>query len=54
MENAIEIRNLSKEYRDFSLKNLSLNVPRGTVLGLIGEAGVCHSLQPQAKTSDPG
>ena len=43
MENAIEIRNLSKEYRDFSLKNLSLNVPRGTVLGLIGENGAGKS-----------
>lgn len=43
MENAIEIRNLSKEYRDFSLKNLSLNVPRGTVLGLIGKNGAGKS-----------
>ena len=43
MENAIEIRNLSKEYRDFSLKNLSLDVPRGTVLGLIGENGAGKS-----------
>lgn len=43
MENAIEIKNLSKEYRDFSLKNLSLNVPRGTVLGLIGENGAGKS-----------
>lgn len=43
MENAIEIRNLSKEYRDFSLKNLSLNVPQGTVLGLIGENGAGKS-----------
>lgn len=43
MENAIEIRNLSKEYKDFSLKNLSLNVPRGTVLGLIGENGAGKS-----------
>lgn len=43
MENAIEIRNLSKEYRDFSLKNLSLNAPRGTVLGLIGENGAGKS-----------
>lgn len=43
MENAIEIRNLSKEYRDLSLKNLSLNVPRGTVLGLIGENGAGKS-----------
>lgn len=43
MENAIEIRNLSKEYRDFSLKNLSLNVPRGTVLGLRGENGAGKS-----------
>lgn len=43
MENAIEIKNLSKEYRDFSLKNLSLNVPQGTVLGLVGENGAGKS-----------
>lgn len=43
LENAIEIKNLSKEYRDFSLKNLSLNVPQGTVLGLVGENGAGKS-----------
>lgn len=43
MENAIEIKNLSKEYRDFSLKNLGLNVPQGTVLGLVGENGAGKS-----------
>ena len=39
MENAIEIKNLSKEYKDFSLKNISFDVPEGAIVGLIGENG---------------
>lgn len=39
MENALEIRGLCKEYEGFALKNVSFAVPRGTVMGLIGENG---------------
>lgn len=43
MEHAIQIRNLSKSYKDFQLKNLSLDVPSGTVMGLIGANGAGKS-----------
>lgn len=43
MENTIEIKNLSKSYKDFTLQNISLNVPCGTVLGLIGQNGAGKS-----------
>ena len=39
MEEAIEVKNLSKRYKDFSLKNISFNVPKGSIVGLIGENG---------------
>lgn len=35
--NALEIENLSKSFGGFSLQNLSLSVPMGSALGLIGE-----------------
>ena len=37
--NVLEIRNLSKHYDGFSLENLSLTLPEGCVLGLVGENG---------------
>ena len=37
--NAIEVRNLNKKYRGFSLKDVSIDVPTGTIVGLIGENG---------------
>ena len=39
MKNTIEIKNLTKKYQNFSLKNISLNIPSGTIVGLIGENG---------------
>ena len=41
--NAIEIKNLNKEYKDFSLTDMSLTVPAGSVVGLIGENGAGKS-----------
>ena len=38
-DNAIEIRGLCKSYRDFSLQNIDLTLPSGSILGLIGENG---------------
>lgn len=35
--NAIEINNLSKKYKDFSLENINFSLPTGTILGLVGE-----------------
>lgn len=43
MENTVEIKNLNKNYTNFSLKNVSLNIPSGTIVGLIGENGAGKS-----------
>ena len=39
MENAIGLKNICKSYLDFHLDNISFNVPKGTIVGLIGENG---------------
>ena len=38
-ENALELANVSKHYKGFDLKNISLVLPKGTILGLVGENG---------------
>lgn len=43
MENAIEIRNLSKEFKGFTLDDISFNLPKGCIMGLIGENGAGKS-----------
>lgn len=43
MNNAIEIRELSKSYQGFQLDRLSLDLPSGCILGLIGENGAGKS-----------
>lgn len=42
-ENILEVRNLVKDYGDFSLKQLNFDVPRGSIVGLIGENGAGKS-----------
>ncbi len=39
LENAIEIKNLKKSYKDFTLNNISFNVPKGSIMGFVGENG---------------
>ena len=39
MENILEIKNLCKKYDNFELKNVSFNVPKGMIMGFIGENG---------------
>ena len=39
MENNIEVKNLCKKYHGFELKNISFNVPQGSVVGFVGENG---------------
>ena len=41
--NAIEIKNLTKHYNGFTLDNISLTLPQGCILGLIGENGAGKS-----------
>ena len=39
MENILEVKNLSKSYGEFKLKNVNLKLPKGMIVGLIGENG---------------
>ena len=39
MENILEIKSLRKKYDGFELKNISLKLPKGMIMGLIGENG---------------
>lgn len=39
MENILEIRNLTKSYKTFTLENINLSLPKGYIMGLIGENG---------------
>ena len=41
--NAIELKDLSKSYPDFTLDRLTLTLPSGCILGLIGENGAGKS-----------
>ena len=41
--NALEIKNLTKTYPSFTLDNLNLTLPRGCIMGLIGENGAGKS-----------
>lgn len=41
--NALEIRNLSKRYDGFELKDISFTLPMGCIMGLIGENGAGKS-----------
>lgn len=43
MENAIEVKNLTKKYDDFCLNNITLIIPKGSIVGLIGENGAGKS-----------
>ncbi len=39
MENILEIKNLCKRYADFELKNVTFSLPKGMIMGFIGENG---------------
>ena len=43
MEFALEVKGLRKTYKEFGLKNISMKLPKGCVLGLIGENGAGKS-----------
>ena len=35
----IEVKNLCKKFDEFELKDISINLPKGKIVGLIGENG---------------
>ena len=39
MENILEIRNLCKKYNGFELQNVNITLPKGMIMGFIGENG---------------
>ncbi len=39
MENILEVTNLCKKYDNFELKNITFNLPKGMIMGFIGENG---------------
>ena len=39
MENILEIKKLNKAYPDFALKDVSFSLPRGFIMGFVGENG---------------
>ena len=39
MDNILEIKDLCKKYDKFELKNININLPKGMIMGLIGENG---------------
>lgn len=39
MNNAIEVKNLCKNYKDFSLRDISFSLPTGYIMGLVGQNG---------------
>ncbi len=38
-QNTVEIKNLTKKYDGFTLDNISFNVPKGSIMGFIGQNG---------------
>ena len=39
MENILEIKGLNKAYEDFALKDVSFSLPKGFIMGFVGENG---------------
>ena len=39
MDTILQVKNLTKQYTDFKLDQVSFSVPKGTIMGLIGEMG---------------
>ena len=40
---ALTVKGLSKTYSSFTLQNISFQVPKGTIVGLVGENGAGKS-----------
>ena len=37
--NILEVRNLNKTYKDFQLKDVNLTIPKGYIMGFVGQNG---------------
>lgn len=42
-DNALTVKDLTKRYQGFTLDHVSFDVPRGSIVGLIGENGAGKS-----------
>lgn len=42
-ENILELNSVSKSYKDFTLQNISFQLPKGTIMGLVGANGAGKS-----------
>lgn len=43
-KNALTVSGLTKKYKEFTLSDISFEVPQGTIVGLIGENGAGKSM----------
>ena len=43
MDEILQIKDLTKSYRDFKLDRVSFSIPKGSIMGLIGENGAGKS-----------
>lgn len=43
MENVVELKNVTKKFKDFTVKNIDLQVKQGFVTGFIGAKGAGKS-----------
>lgn len=43
MEAILQVENLTKQYSDFKLDHVSFSVPKGTIMGIVGENGAGKS-----------
>ena len=41
--NAVSVKNITKKYKDFTLDNVSFDLPNGCIMGLVGENGAGKS-----------